>query len=180
MNDLHFSKNPLHYVHALGVLLLFLGFMLFNNSLTVWQQNQQLLSSSTESYSTVDERREAHKAIQLRLALHLASSLFLLLLGANILAKRRWACHFFCSVNQLARLALVLIPLSTVLFLHNRPLIESISRLYLPLIQELMQQQGQVADVPNIDAQLLPKVIRTTFWIVAMFGPGSWPVLRCA
>ena len=164
------NRNPLHYVHSLGVLLLFFGLMLLNNSATVWQQNQQLSSRNAESWNTVAERREAHKAIQLRLALYIAGSLFLLLLGVHILFKRRWACHFFFSVRQLAQLALVLIPVSTLLFLRNRPLMESLSRLYLPIIQELMQQQGQIESDVSLNIDLLRKVIRTTFWIVAMLG----------
>ncbi len=132
-------------------------------------------------------QRQTYQAIQMRMALYIGLSVFLVLLGIQILLKRCWACHFFVSIRQLARLALVLIPISTFLILSNRPLMDSLSEIYLPMIRAVLQQQGHLvaeeaaqsaAQNPelinrlgnDLDSKLVRRVIRVTFWILGLLG----------
>ena len=198
----HPSFASLRSVNTLGSLLLFLGIVLFNHSMTAWQLNLQFINTAGSLYQqpegeaapqAEEARREALSLQQkrqlqqeqrfdlLRQALYIVSSLFVMFLGLQILFKRRWACHFFFSIRQLSQLALLLIPLSTLVLLLNQPLIEALVGVYKPLYTEVMQQRYNLRSYANasevgvdlvLTDELMRMLIRVTFWIIALLFMG--------
>ena len=166
-------NSSLSSVNALGTLLLLLGLVFCSNSVTAWQSSQYAYSrlSFEERESNVGLMQQEYRQALIRQALYIGSAIFLMLLGVQILLKRRWACHFFFSIRQLSQLSLLLIPLSTLLLLLNRPLIDSLVEIYQPLVKEVMQQQYTgAAQAVILNDEAMRMVIQVAFWTVALLG----------
>ncbi|MEM9424314.1 MAG: hypothetical protein AAF975_05970 [Spirochaetota bacterium] len=159
-------------VNALATLLLLLGIILFNNSLATWQSSQYVRQAQYSNAQPLgaDERESAeyHTAL-MRQALYIVISVFLMFLGIQMLRKRRWACHFFFCIRQLAQLALLLIPLGTLLLLLNPSLVDVLVGVYKPLIQEVTQE-AQALETRTVNDGLVRVAIQISFSVLALLG----------
>ncbi len=167
-------------VNALATLLLLMGLLLFNNGLAAWQSSQQVYSRYFQNTEAAVQRsassiQQEYRQVMIRNALNIACSLFLIWLGLQVLFKKRWACHFFFSVRQVAQFSLLFLPLATLLLSSNRPLMDSLAAIYQPIVQEIIQQEyGQASNKSPVvlDSEAMRMALQVALFFLAFLGMG--------